>query len=119
MAVGWALSAAATWPLWLGAAAILGTLGSAGLVYWRQLRGKDGSGPLYTSVSIASDGRLALMLDAASRRDFIYAVLFFALFGKSSWSLLLALLGTPIFFSLLVVLAVRERLQGKLTTYGA
>jgi len=47
IAAGWALSAAATWPLWLGTAAIVGTLGSAGFVYWRQLRVKDGSGPLF------------------------------------------------------------------------
>ena len=38
MAIGWSLSAAAIWPLWLGAAAVLGTLGSAGFVYWRLMR---------------------------------------------------------------------------------
>ena len=35
---------------------------------------------------------LARLLDAASRRDFIYLVLILALFGKSSWFLLLAAL---------------------------
>jgi 1L-myo-inositol 1-phosphate cytidylyltransferase / CDP-L-myo-inositol myo-inositolphosphotransferase len=111
MAVGWALSAAATWPLWLGAAAIVGTLGSAGFVYWRQLRVKEGSGPLYTSVSTVPDDRLASMLDAASRRDFIYLVPILALFGKASWLLPLAAVGAPIFFLLLIFLAVREQLQ--------
>jgi phosphatidylglycerophosphate synthase len=113
MAIGWALSATATWPLWLGAAAIVGTLGSAGFVHWRQLRAKDGSGPVYTSVSTVPDDRLAAMLDAASRRDFIYLVPILALFGKSSWLLLLAAIGAPIFFLLLVFLAVRERLQSR------
>jgi phosphatidylglycerophosphate synthase len=113
MAIGWALSATATWPLWLGAAAIVGTLGSACLVHWRQLRAKDGSGPVYTSVSTVPDDRLAAMLDAASRRDFIYLVPILALFGKSSWLLLLAAIGAPIFFLLLVFLAVRERLQSR------
>jgi phosphatidylglycerophosphate synthase len=112
MAVGWSWSAAATWPLWLGAAAIIGTLGSAGFVHWRQFRAKDGSGPLFTSVSSAPDDHLTRMLDAASRRDFIYVVPIFALFGKSGWLLLLAALGAPIFFLLLLFLAVRERLQG-------
>src|SRR5262245_18171502 len=116
LAVGWALSSAATWPLWLGAAAITGTLASAGFVYWKQLRVKEGSGPLYTSVSAAPDDRLSRMLDAASRRDFIYAVPVLALFGKSSWLLVLAAVGAPIFFFLLVVLAVRERLQRKTPT---
>jgi phosphatidylglycerophosphate synthase len=111
LAVGWALSSAATWPLWLGAAAIIGTLASAGFVYWKQLRVKSGSGPLYTSVSAAPDDPLSQMLDAASRRDFIYAMPVLALFGKSSWLLVLAAVGAPVFFFLLVVLAVRERLQ--------
>jgi len=113
MAIGWALSATATWPLWLGAAAIVGTLGSAGFVHWRQLRAKDGSGPLFTSVSSAPDDHLGGMLDAASRRDFIYVVPILALFGKSSWLLLLASVGAPIFFFLLVLLALRERLRSR------
>jgi len=116
MAIGWALSSAATWPLWLGAAAIIGTLGSASFVYWRQLRAKEGSGPLFTSVSAVPDDRLAGVLDAASRRDFIYLVPILALFGKASWLLLLAAIGAPIFFLLLVFLAVRERLQSRTVT---
>jgi 1L-myo-inositol 1-phosphate cytidylyltransferase / CDP-L-myo-inositol myo-inositolphosphotransferase len=113
MAVGWAQSAAGTWPLWLGAAAIITTLGSASLVYWRQLRRKEGSGPLFTSVSAVSDDPLAGMLDAASRRDFIYIVPILALFGKANWLLLLAAVGAPMFFLLLVFHAVRERLQSR------
>jgi len=119
MAAGWALSSAATWPLLLGAAAIVGTLGSAGFVYWRQLRSKDGSGPLFTSVSSTPDDCLARMLDTASRRDFIYLVLILALLGKSSWFLLLASLGAPTFFFFLVFLAVRERLQSRRATAAA
>lgn len=119
MAIGWALSAAATWPLWLGAAAIVGTLGSAGFVYWRQLRVKEGSGPLYTSVSAVPDDRLASMLDAASRRDFIYLVPILALFGKAGWLLPLAAVGAPVFFLLLIFLAVREQLQRRPIKSGA
>jgi phosphatidylglycerophosphate synthase len=119
MAIGWALSAAATWPLWLGAAAIVGTFGSAGFVYWRQLRVKEGSGPLYTSVSAVPDDRLASMLDAASRRDFIYLVPILALFGKAGWLLPLAAVGAPIFFLLLIFLAVREQLQRRPIKSGA
>jgi phosphatidylglycerophosphate synthase len=116
IAIGWALSAGATWPLWLGAAAIVGTLGSAGFVYWRQLRPKQGSGPLFTSVSSAPDDHLAGMLDTASRRDFIYVVPVFALFAKSSWFLVLAAVGAPTFFLLLIFLALRERLQSRAAT---
>ena len=119
MAVGWSLSAGATWPLLLGAAAVLGNLGSAAFVYRRLVRVKDNSGPLFTSVSTAPDRRLARLLDAASRRDFIYLVLILALFGRSNWFLLLASLGAPIFFFLLVFLAVRERLPNIPTTPGA
>ena len=119
MAAGWSLSAAATWPFLLGAAAVLGNLGSAGFVYWWLMRAKDDSGPLFTSVSTVPNRRLARLLDAASRRDFIYLVLILALLGKSNWVLLLASLGTPIFFFLLVFLALRERLPKIPTTSGA
>jgi phosphatidylglycerophosphate synthase len=119
MAAGWSLSVGAFWPLLLGAAAALGSLGSAAFVHWRLMRIKDDSGPLFTSVSAAPDNRLARLLDAASRRDFIYLVLILALFGKSNWFLLLAALGAPIFFILLVFLALRERHPDISTRPGA
>jgi 1L-myo-inositol 1-phosphate cytidylyltransferase / CDP-L-myo-inositol myo-inositolphosphotransferase len=109
MGVGWSIAAAAVWPLALGAAAVLGTLGSAGFVYWRLMRAKDDGGSLFTSVSADPDRPLARVLDSASRRDFIYLVVILALFGKSNWFLLLAGIGAPIYFSLVVLLAARER----------
>ena len=109
MAVGWALSSGLLWPLLLGGAAIVGTLGSASFVYWRQMRLPRVSGPLFTSVSSAPNDRLARLLDAASRRDFIYLLPVLALFGRSSWLLVLAALGAPLFLLVLVFLAVRER----------
>jgi 1L-myo-inositol 1-phosphate cytidylyltransferase / CDP-L-myo-inositol myo-inositolphosphotransferase len=109
MGVGWSLAAAAGWPLLLGAAAVLGTLGSAGFVYWRLMRAKDDGGALFTSVSAEPGRRLARVLDSASRRDFIYLVLILAFFGKSNWFLLLAGIGAPIYFCLVVFLAARER----------
>lgn len=118
MAVGWAQSAAGTWPLWLGATAIIATLGSAGLVYWRQLRPKDGNGPLLASVADSSGDFLAGTLDALSRRDFIYMVPMLALFGKANWLLLFAAVGTPIFFFLLVFQALCGSFQRGRTTFG-
>ena len=119
MAVGWSLAAAATWPLLLGAAAVLGSLGSASFVYWRLMRAKDDGGPLFTSVSEVPDQRLTRLLDAASRRDFIYLVLILALFRKSDWFLLLAALGAPIYFILVLVVAWREQRQKTATISGA
>ena len=98
MAIGWSVSRPAGWPLLLGAAAVLGTLGSAGFVYWRLMRAKDDGGTLFTSVSAEPERPLARVLDAASRRDFIYLVVLLALFGKSNWFVLLAGLGAPIYF---------------------
>jgi 1L-myo-inositol 1-phosphate cytidylyltransferase / CDP-L-myo-inositol myo-inositolphosphotransferase len=109
MAIGWSLAAAAGWPLLLGAAAVLGTLGSAGFVYWRLMRAKDDRGPLFTSVSAAPQRPLARLLDAASRRDFIYLIVLLALAGRSNWFLLMAALGAPIYFFLVLFLAGRER----------
>jgi phosphatidylglycerophosphate synthase len=111
MAIGWSLSIGASWPLLLGAAAAFGNLGSAWFVYWRMMHTKKETGPLFTSVATVPGQTLARMLDAASRRDFIYLVLFLALFGKSNWFLVLAAAGAPIFFLLLLLLAVRERFQ--------
>jgi 1L-myo-inositol 1-phosphate cytidylyltransferase / CDP-L-myo-inositol myo-inositolphosphotransferase len=109
MAIGWSLFVGASWPLLLGAAAVLGTLGSAGFVYWRLMHVKDDGGALYTSVSAEPDRPLAKALDSASRRDFIYLVLLLALFGRSNWFLLLAAIGAPTYFCLVLFLAARER----------
>jgi phosphatidylglycerophosphate synthase len=113
MAVGWAEAESSAWPLVLGIAAILGAGGSAGFVYWRTMRGKSGEGPLFAGVSTAgiSTGRreaLARFLDGAGGRDFVYLVLALAMFGKSSWFMVLAGVGSPIYLLLLLVLALRE-----------
>ncbi len=119
MALGWSRSAGAAWPLLLGAAAVLGTLGSAGFVYWRLMRLKDDGGALFTSVSAAPERPLARLLDAASRRDFIYLVILLALVGKSNWFLILAALGAPIYFLLVIFLAARERFLTNPKPFGA
>ena len=66
MGIGWSLAAGAIWPLWLGAGAVLGTLGSAGFVYWRLMRSKDGDETMFTSVSDAPERPL----DAAPQLRF-------------------------------------------------
>jgi 1L-myo-inositol 1-phosphate cytidylyltransferase / CDP-L-myo-inositol myo-inositolphosphotransferase len=109
MGVGWSLSAGAIWPLWLGAAAVVGTLGSAGFVYWRLMRLKDGGDTLFTSVSDAPERPLTRLLDSASRRDFIYLVILLALFGRSNWFLALAGIGAPIYFFLVLLAARAQR----------
>jgi phosphatidylglycerophosphate synthase len=108
MAIGWSGAIGQPWPLLLGASAVMGTLGSAGFVYWRTMRPKKGIGPLYTSVAAEPGKRFAQTLDALSRRDFIYLVIALALFGHADWFLLLTAIGAPVFFFLLVFLAIRE-----------
>jgi hypothetical protein len=78
------------------------------------MRPNKDDGPLFTSVVAAPGQSLARMLDAASRRDFIYLVVILALFGKSNWFLVLAAVGAPIFFLLLVFLVLRERVQSSI-----
>jgi phosphatidylglycerophosphate synthase len=111
MGVGWSLAAGAIWPLWLGAGAVLGTLGSAGFVYCRLMRSKDSGDTMFTSVSNAPERPLTRLLDSASRRDFIYLVILLALFGRSNWFLVMAGIGAPVYF-FLVLLAARP--QGSL-----
>jgi phosphatidylglycerophosphate synthase len=106
--IGWSWAIAANWPLLLGAAAVFGTLGSASLVYWRTMRPKKGTGPLYTSVAKEPGKRFSQVLDALSRRDFIYGVVVLALFGWTKYFLLLSAFGAPGFFFALVYLALKE-----------
>jgi phosphatidylglycerophosphate synthase len=108
MAVGWSLAEAASWPLVLGAAAVLGTAGSAGAVYWLTLRKKTAAGPVYTSVSDTPSGKLTRVLDALSRRDFIYLVLALSVFGKANWFLALTAVGAPVFLFLVIWTASRD-----------
>jgi 1L-myo-inositol 1-phosphate cytidylyltransferase / CDP-L-myo-inositol myo-inositolphosphotransferase len=108
MGIGWSLAADSPWPLALGVGAVLGTLGSAGFVYWRLMRSRDGVDTLFTSVSDAPERPLTRLLDSASRRDFIYLVILLALFGRSNWFLFMAGIGAPIYF-LLVLFAARRR----------
>jgi phosphatidylglycerophosphate synthase len=119
MAAGWSRAIGQGWPLLLGAGAVLGNAASVGLVYWRAMRKKDDAGPLYTSVSTLPGSRLTRLLDALSRRDFIYLVVALALFGKANWFLLLASLGAPTYFLLLVFLAIREHAATISTQPGA
>jgi 1L-myo-inositol 1-phosphate cytidylyltransferase / CDP-L-myo-inositol myo-inositolphosphotransferase len=108
MALGWSRAIGADWPLGLGAAAVLGALGSANFVYWRVMRPKRGEGPLYVSVAKEQKSRLVSMLDSLSRRDFIYLVLALSLFGKAAWFLALAAIGAPVFFAMLLIVAAQE-----------
>ena len=108
MALGWSRAIGAEWPLALGAAAVLGALGSASFVYFRVMRPKRGEGPLYVSVAKQHKSRLVSMLDSLSRRDFIYLVLALSAFGKAAWFLTLAAIGAPIFFVMLLVVAAQD-----------
>ena len=109
MAIGWHLAEAADWPLYLGAAAVLGTAGSAATVYWLTLRKKSGAGPVYTSVSEGPSVGLTKLLDELSRRDFIYLVLVLSAFGKANWFLALTAVGAPVFLVLVLLAARRAR----------
>jgi phosphatidylglycerophosphate synthase len=108
IAAGWALASTETWPLWLGGAAIAGTLASAGFVHWSQGRGNERSGPLFTSLASSRDHSLGRALDAMSSREFIYVTPVLTLLGKASWILILGSVGGPIFFLLLVVVALSD-----------
>jgi phosphatidylglycerophosphate synthase len=106
--LGWSWWSDSNWPLLLGAAAVIGTIGSASVVYWRTMRHKSGAGPLYTSVARGPSKRFAKLLDALSRRDFIYGVVVLALFGQVKYFLALSAIGAPGFFIALVYLAIKE-----------
>ena len=108
IAVGWSHAVGKLWPLWFGAAAILGNLLSAGFVHRQTMAtARAREGPLFTHVSTSSS-RMSRVADELSRRDFIYLVLILSLFGKANWFLVMAAVGAPIFFLGLVALALAE-----------
>lgn len=108
MAVGWGIDIGASWPLWAGAAAVAGTLASAGFVYWRTMRIENIPGPVFTTVSRTDRSGLTKISDALARRDFIYLVVILAAFGKAAWFLALTAVGAPLFFVTLLVIAMKE-----------
>ncbi len=123
IAAEWSRAAGQRWPLALGAAAILGTLLSAALVYRLTMRGVT-EGPLFTSVSLSREAPLSRLADALARRDFLYLLVILAALGKSHWFLALAAAGSPLYFLLLAVLAVagagrRRRARYNSRTAGA
>jgi 1L-myo-inositol 1-phosphate cytidylyltransferase / CDP-L-myo-inositol myo-inositolphosphotransferase len=108
-AVGWSRSAGQAWPLLLGAGAVGGTLASAGAAYWQTMR-KPKEGPLFTNVTDSTAAGSDLV-NALSRRDFIYVVLALSLFGKANWFLALAAVGAPAFFVTLILLGRPDRIR--------
>jgi hypothetical protein len=60
-------------------------------------------------VSPERRSKLAQVLDALARRDFIYLVMILALFGKAYWFLAPTAIGTPAFFVALLVMALGGR----------
>lgn len=111
IAAGWSLSVGAAWPLLPGAAAVGGTLLSAGFVFRSTMRAPK-EGPLFTSVTEV-DGAVSRVANALGRRDFIYLVLAFSLFGRANWFLIASAAGAPVFF--LVLVALRRRHERKTT----
>ncbi len=112
-AVAWSSASGESWPLYLGALAVSGTILCAGFIYTYAMRPRPGGGPLLTTVSPSRRSRLTQILDALARRDFIYFVAILGLFGKAYWFLAPVSVGTPGFFLALVVMALGgRRLEG-------
>jgi phosphatidylglycerophosphate synthase len=100
MAVGLSLAQGATWPLLLGAITVLATLGAAAC------QSRD----IMLDTTVGADAAwIARFAEAFSHRDFIYLVVALAAFGKAHVFLILASIGTPIFFVLLLWVGARRR----------
>jgi phosphatidylglycerophosphate synthase len=123
IAIGWWRKSEEIQPLLLGGAAIAGTLLSAGFVYFQTMSKASqaskastalhareaGEGPLFSSVSPSGESRILRMADFLARRDFIYLVVILAAFGRANWFLIFAAVGAPLFFLVLVGLALGQR----------
>lgn len=106
--------------VWLqvGAVAVIGVLLSVGWASWQTWRARRAeSGPLFVSVFGSGDsgersgalGRLRWLADVLSRRDFIFAVILFALLDWIPYFLWAAALGANLYFLVLVLIEVWQR----------
>jgi phosphatidylglycerophosphate synthase len=100
MAVGLSFAQEATWPLALGALTVIATLGAAAC------QSRD----IMLDTAVGGDATwIARVAEAFSSRDFIYLVIALSAFGKGHWFLIIASIGTPIFFALLLWVGARRR----------
>ena len=98
MAVGWSLQAQAAWPLLLGVASVMSTLGAAAALSGHVTRSRK------PASARSLPGRLVAQL---ANRDFIYGIVALAAIGKASWFLVLSAAGTPLFLLLLLLSSPR------------
>jgi phosphatidylglycerophosphate synthase len=94
MAIGWTLATGSAWPLLLGAVTIVTALATATLAARRFIGGGAAD----------AESAAARLAEALSHRDFIYLIVVLAAFGKASWFLVPAAVGTPSFLVLLLLL---------------
>lgn len=99
--------------LLLGMFAVIGTMLSAGLVYWNTMRPKKESGPLFTSVVAANESAVSKVADFLARRDFIYLVILLSFFGKIQWFLWMGAVGSPIYFFVILWFHLKSKLSSE------
>jgi phosphatidylglycerophosphate synthase len=100
MAVGLSFAQEAAWPLALGALTVIATLGAAAC------QSRD----IMLDTAVGGDAMwTARFAEAFSSRDFIYLVIALSAFGKAHWFLILASIGTPMFFGLFLWVGARRR----------
>lgn len=107
IAIGWGLAARAAWPLAVGAVVVVSVLGTAAFVYRHTTKAGSVAGTLFPPGS-GQQAWLPRFVDVLARRDFIYLVVLLSAFGKATWFLVLAAVGTPLFFLALVLIARAE-----------
>lgn len=98
IAIGWSRAAGTAWPLVPGAIAAAATLASAAVMFERTVEDRPAS-------AASSAARL---VDALAGRDFIYVLILASAFGKATWFLVAAAVGTPTFLVLAVWLNKRR-----------
>lgn len=97
---------------WGGGLAVFGTVASASFVFYKTMRTVEGS---YTSILKGGEAlekktqSLSKVMDAASRRDFIYLVVLAAIFGKIHWFLWLTAIGSNIFAIMVIYIYWRSK----------
>lgn len=98
IAVGWSVEAHAAWPLLVGVASVVSTLGAAAAVSRRTMA---------DTPPVGHESLTGRLLGALAHRDFIYVLIVLSATGKASLFLILSAIGTPLFLVLLLLSGVR------------
>ena len=108
ISIAWARETGRPWPLFLGMAAVLGTMLSAGFVFRKTMMGVR-EGPMFQTIVPAPDTAFEKIADALAKRDFLYLVVILSALHWQKYFLAAAAVGSLVYFAVLMAISTDRR----------